>query len=119
MDEFDELIMDFALVLRFFLLFGDLPVEDFQELGFEEHLMESDEDLNDKFDDFRECILEPNSIRNGSLISNEFLLMKVDKVSEFLIQDFELLANKLFKQKNIPILVYIIKPVNVRANGPS
>lgn len=39
MDESDELIMDFALVFGFFLLFGDLSVEDFQELGFEEHLM--------------------------------------------------------------------------------
>jgi hypothetical protein len=44
--------------------------------------------------------------------------MEVDEISEFLIQDFELLANKLFKQENIAILIDVIEPVNVGANGP-
>jgi hypothetical protein len=44
--------------------------------------------------------------------------MQLDQITQLLIQDFKLLANKLLKQENIAILIDIIQPVNIRANGP-
>ena len=81
--------------------------------------MESNQDFQNKFKNFWQCILKPNTIWNGRLISNELIPVQLNQITELLIDDLELLANELFKQENIPVLIDVIQSVNVRTNGSS
>lgn len=49
-DKFNELIMNLSLILRFFLLFGDLSVENSEKLWFKKHLMEGNEYFENEFE---------------------------------------------------------------------
>lgn len=116
--QLDELVVNFPLVLGLPLLLGDFPFKDPQELWLEKHFMESDEYFEDEFQDFRKGVLEPDSVRDGGLVADEFVLVKVDQVAQLLVDDLELLPDKLLEQEDIPVLVYIIEPVDVRTDGP-
>ena len=118
-DKFNELIMNLSLILRFFLLFGYLSVENSEKLWFKKHLMEGNEYFENEFENLWECVLKSNSIGNGRLISNEFIPVKFYKITELFVDYFEFLSDKLLKEENISVLVYIIKSINIWSDGSS
>ncbi len=81
--------------------------------------MKSDQYLKDKFQYFWQCILEPDTIGDGCFISDEFIPVQLDKIIEFLIDDLELLSDKLFEQEDIPVLIDVIQSVDVGSDGSS
>lgn len=112
-DKLDELVMDLSLILRLFLFLSDFPVKNLDKLGLQEHFMQGDQYFQNEFKDFRQSILEPDTIGNRSLISNQLTPMKLYQITQLLIDDLELLPNKFLKQENISILIDIIQSVDV------
>ena len=79
--------------------------------------MKSNQNLKYKLKNFRQRILKPDTIGNWGLISNKFLPMKLNQISQLFIENLELFANELLKQEDIPVLVNIVEPVNVGSDG--
>ena len=52
--------------------------------------------------------LETNAIRNDNFIVDQFILVKHNQIIKFIINDLELFSDELFKQKDVPVLVYIV-----------
>ena len=81
--------------------------------------MKGDEDFENELKDFRKCILEPDTVGNGSFIGDKFLPVKFDQIRQLFIKDLKLFSNEFLKQENIPIFVDVIQPVNVGSDGSS
>ena len=62
--------MNFSLVFRFSLLFLYLPLQNLQELRFQQHLLDGYEDFNYHFDDLADGKFESNTVRNRHLVIN-------------------------------------------------
>lgn len=109
--------MDLSLVLRlsFFLL--DLPPQHLQEFRFQEHFFDGDKDLKDHLNNFTHSIFETYSIRDNYVIVDAFVAIKLDKIIELVVYDFELFADKLFKEEYVPVFIHIEEPVNIGPNG--
>lgn len=71
--QFDELVMNFPLVFRFSLLLLDLPLQDLQELRFQQHLLNRYEYLNNHLDDLADGKFETNAVRNRNLVIDAFV----------------------------------------------
>jgi hypothetical protein len=114
-----ELVVDLALVLRLLLLFLNLPPQDLQELGLEQHLLNSDEDLQDHLDDFTHSELEPNAVGDGNIIVDILVAVEQDQILQLVVYDLELLADELFEEEDVSVLVDVEEPVDVGSEGSS
>ncbi len=114
-----ELVVDLALVLRLLLLFLNLPPQDLQELGLEQHLLNSDEDLQDHLDDFTHSELEPNAVGDGNIIVDILVAVEQDQILQLVVYDLELLADELFEEEDVSVFVDVEETVDVGSEGSS
>lgn len=53
------------------------------------------------------------------LISDEFVSMEFNKITEFFVDDFELFSDEFLKEENVSVFIDVIKSVNVGSDGSS
>ena len=76
--QFVELVMYLPLILVFFVLFLDLTLENFEEFGFKQHLLNSYENFQNHLKDLALGKLETYTIRNHYLIVDQLVTVQVD-----------------------------------------
>lgn len=65
--------MNFSLVLVLLVLFFDLPLEHFEELGFEQHFLNGDENFQDHLKDLALCKFEANAVGNDDFVVDQLV----------------------------------------------
>ena len=76
--QFDELVVQLALVLGFLILFLDFSFQNFHKLGFQQHLLHCNEYLNYHLKDLTLGKLESDSILNDYIVVNELISVQED-----------------------------------------
>ena len=108
--------MYLTLVFRFFLFFFNLSLQNLQKLVFKQHFLDCDKDFEYHLNDLAHSVFESNTIWNNDLIIDAFISIERDNIFKLIINDLKLLPDKLFKQENISIFIYIEQTINVRTN---
>lgn len=101
-----------VLVLQFLLL-AELSLEQLDEQRLEEDLMQGDEDLDDQQDDLRLRKDKPNAVFDLQVLGQHLAPVQLDEVQQFSVDDGELLADELFEEEDVPVLVDVVEPVDV------
>lgn len=109
--------MYLSLIFILLVLLLDLSLKDLEELRFQQHLLNGDEDLQNHLKDLTLCKLIPDSIGDEDLIVDEFVPVQIDQVIELIINDFELLSDEFFKEEDVSILVHVVETVDVSTQG--
>lgn len=117
MEQLAELIMDLSLVLVLLVLLLDLSLEDLEELRLQQHLLDSDEDLQDHLKHLTLRELVTDAVGDDDLIVDQLVPVQVDKVIELVVDDLELLPDELLKEEDVSVLVDVVEAVDVGAEG--
>ena len=105
--------MNLPLIFRFFFFLLNLSSQDLQELWFQQHLFNSNEYFQYKFDDLTDGKLETDTIGDDDLIIDNLISIDRYDILELSIDFFELFANELFKQKNLSVFIDVKKSIYV------
>ena len=108
-----ELVVDLSLVLVLLVLLLDLPLQHLEEFRLQQHFFDGDEDLQDHLKDLTLCVFEPDAVRDNYFVVDQLVSMQRDQVFQLVIDDLELFADELFKQKDISILIDVVESVDV------
>ena len=111
--------MNLPLVFRFSLLLLDLPLQDLQELRFQQHLLNRYEYLNNHLDDLADGKFETNAVRNRNLVIDAFVSVQRQQIFKFSVYLFELLADEFLEKEDIPVEINVEESVEVGSDGPS
>ena len=95
------------------VLFSEFSFEEFDEFGFEEHLMQSDKNFDNHEHDLAQGIHEPNTVFYFEFFSEHFGPMQSNQVSQLFVDDLELVSDKLLKHEYVLVLVDVVKTVYI------
>lgn len=109
-----RIVQGFFRVLAASVFLAKLSFEELDEFGFEEHLMQGDENFDDHEHDLAQCVDEPDAIFDFEFFSEHFGAMESDKIGELFVDDLELVSDKLFKHEDIFVFVDVVKSVDIR-----
>ena len=109
--------MYLSLVLVLLILLLDLSLEDLEELRLQQHLLDSDEDLQDHLKHLTLRELVPDAVGDDDLIVDQLVPVQVDKVIELIVDDLELFPDELLKEEDVSVLVDVVEAVDVGAEG--